>query len=141
MEAGGPERVRVLVVDDEVDFVTALVTRLVRRGFDAVPAFSGPQALTRLRAAPADVVVLDLKMPGMDGLETLREMRRLDPHVQIVVLTGHGTVAAGIDGMQLGAADFLQKPTSIEQLCIAIEVAAIRARESRASAAQERGPG
>jgi DNA-binding NtrC family response regulator len=93
-----------------------------------------------LRAAATDVIVLDLKMPGMDGLETLREVRRLDPHVQVIVLTGHGTVATGIDGMQLGAADFLQKPTSIEQLCIAIEVAAIRARESR-SAAGEGGRG
>ncbi len=136
MGASGPERVRVLVVDDEEDFATALVSRLVRRGFDAVPAFSGQQALTRLRAAPADVIVLDLKMPGMDGLETLREVRRLDPHVQVVVLTGHGTVTAGIDGMQLGAADFLQKPTSIEQLCTAIEVAAIRARESRVAAGE-----
>jgi len=140
MGASGPERVRVLVVDDEEDFATALVNRLARRGFDAVPAFSGPQALIRLRAAATDVIVLDLKMPGMDGLETLREVRRLDPHVQVIVLTGYGTVATGIDGMQLGAADFLQKPTSIEQLCIAIEVAAIRARESR-SAAGEGGRG
>jgi len=136
MGASGPERVRVLVVDDEEDFATALVSRLARRGFDAVPAFSGSQALIRLRAAATDVIVLDLKMPGMDGLETLREVRRLDPHVQVIVLTGHGTVATGIDGMQLGAADFLQKPTSIEQLCTAIEVAAIRARESRVAAGE-----
>ena len=140
MGANGPELVRVLVVDDEEDFATALVSRLSRRGFEAAAAFSGPQALTSLQATPADVVVLDLKMPGMDGLATLREMRRLDPHVQVVVLTGHGTVTAGIDGMQLGAADFLLKPATIEQLCTAIEVAAARARDLRASA-RERGRG
>lgn len=126
-------RVRVLVVDDEEDFATAVTQRLIRRGFDATAAFSGAQALELLRESRFDVVTLDLKMPGMDGLETLREARRLDPHVQVVLLTGHGTVSSGIEGMLGGAADFLQKPAAIDVLCTTVAAAAERTRESRAA--------
>ncbi|MEW6335882.1 MAG: response regulator [Acidobacteriota bacterium] len=118
--------VRVLVVDDERDFAEALVTRLTRRGYSAAAAFSGPSALVSLGHDPVDVVVLDLKMPGMDGLEVLRQIRHLDPDIRVLVLTGHATVSAGIDGMRLGAADFLQKPVGIELLCTAIDAAAAR---------------
>jgi FixJ family two-component response regulator len=82
-------------------------------------------------------VVLDLKMPEMDGLAALPEIRKLHPHVQVIVLTGHGSVASGIQGMRGGAADFLQKPVTIEVLCTAIEAAAERSRASRAAAQQE----
>jgi len=127
----------VLVVDDEEDFASAIAERLTRRSFDAVAAFSARAALTLLEELPSDVVVLDLKMPGMDGLTALREIRKLHPDVQVIVLTGHGTVASGIEGMQGGAADFLQKPVTIEVLCTAIAAAAERSRASRAAA----GPG
>jgi DNA-binding NtrC family response regulator len=127
----GVDRIRVLVVDDEEDFVTALVTRLIRRGFAAQAAFSGPEALAALRRSAFDAILLDLKMPHMDGLATLRGIRQVDPHVQVVVLTGHGTVSTGIEGMQLGAADFLQKPVGIEALGTAVEAAAKRTRENR----------
>ncbi len=131
-----PRSVRVLVVDDERDFATALGERLTWRGYEAVTAFSGSQALSELGRG-FDVVVLDLRMPEMDGLETLAKIRDLDPHVQVVVLTGHGSVSSGIEGMRGGAADFLQKPASIDELCMAIDAAAERARLSRA--AEERG--
>ena len=125
--------IRVLVVDDEKDFATAVVERLKRRGLLAAAAFGGREALESVSENEYDAVVLDLKMPGMDGLETLRAIRQMDPDIQVLVLTGHGTVSAGVDGMQLGAADFLQKPVSIETLCASIEAAADQSRFGRHS--------
>ena len=122
-----PDAIRVLIVDDEEDFATALVERLRHRGFTADAVFSGRAALERLSGSPHDVAVLDLKMPGMDGLTTLREIKRAGLDVAVIVLTGHGTVASGIDGMQIGAADFLQKPMDMDALCTAIRAAAERA--------------
>lgn len=130
----GPERIRVLVVDDEEDFASAIAERLTRRGFDTTAAFSGRAALALLEESPSDVVVLDLKMPEMDGLTVLGRIRKLHPGIQVIVLTGHGTVASGIEGMQGGAADFLQKPVTIEVLCTAIAAAAERSRASREAA-------
>lgn len=124
--------IRVLVVDDEPDFATALTARLQRRGFLADAVFSGPEALERLDRSTHDVVILDLKMPGMDGLAVLREVRRRDEAVRVVVLTGHGTVSSGIEGMQVGAADFLQKPVDFEVLCTAVEALATEAWRLRA---------
>ncbi len=120
--------ITVLVVDDEEDFASALVARLARRGFSARAAFSGASALAELASHPAQVVILDLKMPGMDGLETLHRIRRRHPEVQVIVLTGHGTVASGIEGMQVGATDYLRKPVPIETLCTAIQAAAEKSR-------------
>jgi DNA-binding NtrC family response regulator len=125
------QAVRVLVIDDEEDFASAIAERLVRRGFLANAVFSGRKALECVNSAEYDAVVLDLRMPEMDGLETLRAIRQIDPNVQILVLTGHGTVAEGIGGMQLGAADFLQKPVAFETLCVSIEAAAERCRSER----------
>jgi DNA-binding response OmpR family regulator len=123
-----PEAIRVLIVDDEEDFATALAQRLRRRGFVADAVFTGEAALERLSKEPHDVAVLDLKMPGMDGLETLRALKRAGIGVAVVVLTGHGTVASGIEGMQIGAADFLQKPVDLAVLCTAIRAASERVR-------------
>ena len=122
-----PESIRVLIVDDEEDFATALVERLRRRGFMADAVFSGEAALERLSCHAYDVAVLDLKMSGIDGLGTLREIKRFGFAVAVVVLTGHATVASGIEGMQIGAADFLQKPVDLETLCTSIRGAADRA--------------
>ncbi len=121
--------IRVLVVDDEVDFATALASRLQRRGFAAAAVFSGEDAIRRAAAGEADVLILDLKMPGMDGLATLREVRRVSPRVRVIVLTGHGTVASGIEGLQIGAEDFLQKPADIGNLCAAILASVAGERE------------
>jgi two-component system response regulator RegA len=132
-----PTPVRVLVVDDEVDYATALGARLRRRGFDADIAFSGADAIVRVSARPPDVVLLDLKMPGMDGLATLRALHRVAPRVRIIVLTGHGTVASGIEGMQIGADDFLLKPVDIDVLCVAIAATAADGRREAGSAPVE----
>jgi DNA-binding response OmpR family regulator len=120
----------VLVVDDEVDFATALTARLRRRGFDATAVFSGAAAIAAAGAGGVDVMILDLKMPGIDGLAALRSVRAAAPSCQVIVLTGHGTVASGIEGMQVGAEDFLQKPVDIETLCTAIIAAAEGARRA-----------
>jgi DNA-binding NtrC family response regulator len=122
---------RVLVVDDEVDFATALAVRLQRRGFRAAAVFAGSDAIERAAAGDVDVMVVDLRMPGLDGLATLREVRRVAPQCRVIVLTGHGTVASGIEGMQVGAEDFLQKPVDIETLCTAIIAAAESASGAR----------
>jgi DNA-binding response OmpR family regulator len=119
-----PGSVKVLVVDDEVDLANALVTLLRRRGFAAAAVFSGTDAVARAAAGGVDVLVLDLKMPGQDGLETLRQVRQRAPAVRVIMLTGHGTVATGVEGMAAGAVDFLQKPADIDALCVAIVAAA-----------------
>jgi DNA-binding response OmpR family regulator len=131
-----PTPLRVLVVDDEVDYATALVARLRRRGFDADAVFSGADAVARAGKGATDVVLLDLKMPGLDGLETLRAVRRVAPRVRVIVLTGHGTVASGIEGMQIGAEDFLMKPVDIDVLCIAIAACAVDTRRDVGAAGQ-----
>ncbi len=128
-----PDTIRVLVVDDEEDFATALAERLRHRAFEADVVSSGEAALERLRERAYDVAVLDLKMPGMDGLATLRAVKRAGLDVAVIVLTGHATVASGIDGMQIGAVDFLQKPIDLGILCTSIRAAADRAREKSAA--------
>ncbi len=120
--------IKVLVVDDEEDVASALVTRLTRRGFAARAVTSGAATLAELASVGADVVILDLKMPHMDGLETLHHIRSRHPSVQVIVLTGHGSVASGIEGMQIGATDYLRKPVPIETLCTAIEAAVEKQR-------------
>lgn len=125
------DSVRVLIVDDEEDFATTVAEWLSKRHFCASAVFSGHGALQALKETEHDVIVLDLKMPGMDGLQTLQEIRKIDPDVQILVLTGHGTVSTGISGMQLGAADFLQKPITLQALSDLIQAAAEQSRAKR----------
>ena len=125
-----PPAVRVLVVDDEIDFASALTARLSNRGFDAHFVSSGEDALQTVSERPCDVVVLDLKMPGMGGLEALRRIRSGYPDIKIIVLTGHGQVDSGIEGMRAGAADYLLKPIAIETLCTAIEAAVEGGRDA-----------
>lgn len=110
-----------LVVDDEPDFATALAQRFARRGLVAEAVFSGQDALSRLKIFKADVVILDLKMPGMHGLDVLREIRKMSETLRVIVLTGHGTVGTGIAGLEAGAADFMQKPVDFEVLLTAVE--------------------
>jgi len=118
-----------LLVDDEAPFVAAMSKRLAHRGYAVQDAFDGRAALQLLRENPGiEVVVLDVKMPGMDGIETLQEIKRQFPLVEVVMLTGHATVESAIDGMKLGAFDYLMKPCDIDVLVSKVEAAAEKKR-------------
>lgn len=106
----------VLVVDDEDEFREVIIKRLVKRGLKVDGAASGMKALEILEHSHTDVVLLDVKMPEMDGIETLRRIRSLKPLVEVVLLTGHASVDSGIEGMKLGAFDYLMKPIELEPL-------------------------
>ena len=107
----------ILVVDDEGDFLETLINRLKRRKITATGCASGEEAVRLVRETPFDVVVLDIKMPGgMDGIETLREMKKIQPLVEVILLTGHASVETSIEGMKLGAFDYLIKPIKLEEL-------------------------
>ena len=110
------EKFRVLVVDDEIDFLETIVKRLQARNIKVMGAESGHQALDLMAEKDFDVVVLDVKMPGMDGIETLREMKKKKPLVEVIMLTGHASVESGIQGMQLGAFDYVMKPVALDEL-------------------------
>lgn len=107
---------KVLLVDDEEQFVEVLANRLETRGFLVHTASSGDEAINFMEKQDVDVVILDVVMPGRDGIETLREIKRLRPLVEVIMLTGHGTVDTAIDGMKLGAYDYLIKPTDTKDL-------------------------
>ena len=109
--------VTVMLVDDEVPFVEAMTRRLAKRDLTVVRASGGAEALDKLEANPGiDIVILDVKMPGMDGLQTLKEIKRMYPLVEVIMLTGHATVDSAIEGMKMGAFDFLLKPCDIDLL-------------------------
>lgn len=108
---------RILVVDDEVDFLETIVKRLKKRKLEATGVTSGEGALKALEDELYDVVLLDIKMPGgMDGIETLREIKRIQPLVEVLLLTGHASVETSIEGMKQGAFDYLLKPMKFENL-------------------------
>lgn len=110
---------RVLVVDDEIDFLETIVNRLNKRKLDAKGVTSGEAAMDVLKEALYDVVLLDIKMPGgMDGIETLREIKRIQPLVEVLLLTGHASVETSIEGMKLGAFDYLLKPMKFDELLV-----------------------
>jgi DNA-binding NtrC family response regulator len=106
----------VLLVDDEVEFLETLVKRLKRRNLAVTGVNSGEEALELLSHTPVDVVVLDVKMPGMDGLTALREIKKRFPLVEVIMLTGHASMEVAIEGMEQGAFDYLMKPMDIDEL-------------------------
>jgi len=119
----------VLLVDDEPTFVDVIEKRLKKRDIAVVTAFSGPEALEKLSGTDQlEVVILDVKMPVMDGIDTLARIRRQYPLVEVILLTAHATIESAIDGMRLGAFDYLMKPCEIEELVGKIEKAADRKR-------------
>ena len=120
----------IMLVDDEVPFVEAMTKRLTRRDLVVEQAFSGSEALEKLVAADkVEVVILDVKMPGMDGVETLKAIKRQVPLVEVIMLTGHATVESAIEGMKLGAFDYLLKPCDMEHLIAKVSEAAAKKRQ------------
>ncbi|MHC1713116.1 MAG: response regulator [Solidesulfovibrio sp.] len=115
------EAVRVLLVDDEESYVDTLRKRLTRRGLDVLASNSGEQALSILADNPVDVVLLDVKMPGMDGMETLSRIKQAHPRVEVIMLTGHANVDVAIRGMEKGAFDYLMKPAEMDDLYYKIQ--------------------
>lgn len=119
--------VRVLVVDDEMEFANALAERLRLRSIAAEAVSGAGEALARIHGGwRPDVVLLDLKMPGVDGLAALSLIKEHDPTIEIILLTGHGSTSAAIEGMKRGLFDYLLKPTDIGDLAQKIRAAAAR---------------
>jgi two-component system OmpR family response regulator len=110
------DKFKILIVDDENDFRETIIKRLRARKVEIEGADSGLKALEMLDAQDFDVIVLDVKMPGMDGIETLREIKLKKPLVEVIMLTGHASVESGIQGMQLGAFDYVMKPVALDDL-------------------------
>ena len=109
-------KTRVLIVDDEKEFVELVSQRLTMRDYDVTAAFSGEEALETVKKYNFDIVVLDVLMPGINGIETLREIKRIKPLTEVILLTGHAAVDTAIEGMKLGAYDYLTKPCEISDL-------------------------
>ena len=107
---------KVLLVDDEQDFLETLSNRLEMRGLKVSAATSGEQAISEAKQQDYDAIVVDLAMPGIDGLETLKRIKADNPNAEIIMLTGHASVQSGVEAMKLGAGDFLQKPVELTEL-------------------------
>ncbi len=120
---------KILLVDDEREFVVVLTQRLAKRNYSVTFAHSGKDALARLQEEKnIEVVILDVKMPVLDGIETLKRIRKKWPLVEVVMLTGHATIDSAVNAIKMGACDYLMKPVEIEQLVSKIEKAARRKR-------------
>ncbi len=124
------EKVRVLLVDDEERFRATTARLLGVRGFQVGTAASGQEALEELEANPYDVVVLDIRMPGMSGVEVLAEIKRRRPQVEVLILTGHASVDLAVEIMRLGGCEYLLKPCSMDELVDKIE-SALERRKAR----------
>jgi len=116
-------RYNVLVVDDEQDFREIIVKTLKKRDLNCESAQDGNTALEMIKAREYDVVLLDVKMSGMDGIETLREIKRITPMIEVVMLTGHATVESGIYGIKYGVFDYLMKPIDMNYLMEKLDAA------------------
>ena len=109
-------RTRVLLVDDEQDYLEAMAKRMKHRGLEVSTANDGALALELIRERPFDVVMLDILMPEMDGIETLKHIREDKPDLEVIVVTAHGTVRQGVSAMKMGATNVVLKPADIEEL-------------------------
>lgn len=114
---------KVLLVDDELEFVLALAERLQLRNYYVNTANNALEALGLIYKDPPDVIVLDLKIPGMDGLETLKTIKKFDPAIEVIMLTGHGDVRSVEEGMKSGAFEYIMKPIDIGELTSKIDKA------------------
>lgn len=116
-------RGKLLIIDDEIEFASTLCERLRIRGIDVTDVHSGTEGLARLEEIAPDIVILDLKMPDMNGLDVLTEIKKHDPGIEVIMLTGHGSGAAGIVAMEKGALDYIMKPVDLNELLQKINVA------------------
>jgi len=133
---------RILLVDDEQEFVLTLAERLRMRDMDSYAVFDGPAALEQIRSHPPRILIIDLKMPGMDGIQVLKQVKQTHPGIRIIILTGHGSEQDRILCMNLGASAYFQKPVDIDRLCAAIrqEHDTVRSDDQK-TASSDRYPG
>lgn len=117
------EKMRMMLVDDEERFLATTQKLLTKKGYDVVTASGGGEALEKIRTHNIHVVILDVKMPGMDGNATLKEIKKRFPLVEVIMLTGHATMESAIDGLKSGAMDYLMKPTDIDEIILKAEEA------------------
>lgn len=110
------EQMKMMLVDDEERFLATTQKLLSKKGYDVLTAASGLEALEILEKKIIHVVILDVKMPGMDGIQTLKEIKSRFPLVEVIMLTGHATVESAVDGLKSGATDYLMKPTGLDEL-------------------------
>jgi len=115
--------IKILLIDDEEEFVTTLAQRLEYRGYTAQTAPDGQTGIDILVNSSFDIVILDLMMPGINGIDTLKQIKNNLPDLPVILLTGHGSTKAGIEGMHLGALDYLMKPLDINDLINKISLA------------------
>jgi len=111
----------ILFVDDEIEFLETLIKRMKKRGIKASGVKSGEEALGFLAENQADIVVLDVRMPGMDGVQTLRKIKKGNPLIEVIMLTGHACLEVAREGMEIGAFDYLMKPIDIDELIYKLE--------------------
>lgn len=109
-------KLQLMLVDDEERFLLTTSKLLKKRGFEPVTATGGAEALALLAEQPVDVVILDVKMPGMDGVEALQHIKARFPLIEVIMLTGHGTIDSAVEGMKSGAFDYLTKPCDLDEL-------------------------
>ncbi len=107
---------KILLVDDNTEFLEVMSERIEHKGLEVETATSGPEALKKARETSYDAIVLDLVMPQMDGIETLKALREKNPELQVILMTGHGTVQKGVEAVKMGAMDFLEKPANLQEL-------------------------
>lgn len=114
---------KILIIDDEVEFASTLNQRLTLRGLEVKDAHSGTEGLEQLAAFAPDIVILDLKMPDMNGLDILGKIKEEYKDIEVIMLTGHGSVAAGMEAMEKGAFEYIMKPVDLKELLEKIELA------------------
>ncbi|HGY12521.1 MAG: response regulator [Deltaproteobacteria bacterium] len=117
------DNIKVLLIDDEIEFVETLAERLELRGYTSKIAQDGESGISMIANESFDVVILDLMMPGLSGLDTLRQIKEIDKALPVIMLTGHGSTKDGMEGMRMGAVDFLMKPLDINELLEKIKLA------------------
>ena len=120
---------KLLIIDDEAEYASTLCQRLLLRGIDAIDVHSGKEGLAKVAEISPDVVVLDLKMPDMSGLDVLEEIKKYNPNIEVIMVTGHGSSAAGIKAMEKGAFDYIMKPFNLSVLLEKVKSAYMKINE------------